>query len=58
VSDSGKVLFVRIARSSGFVRLDQAATEALKKWTFSPALQSGKAVPVWINYPIKFALPE
>ena len=47
---------IEINTSSGHDMLDQAATEALKKWRFVPARASGKPVETWVKIPIEFQL--
>ncbi|MDP2807118.1 MAG: energy transducer TonB [bacterium] len=56
VDKSGKVAQVRVLKSSGNEALDEAAMEALKASTFSPALQGDKPVAVWLSYPVVFSL--
>jgi periplasmic protein TonB len=57
VSPVGAVEAVRILRSAGSnYGLDQAAVAAVKRWTFTPAVQNGKRVRVWMSYPIVFKL--
>jgi len=36
--------------------LHEATIAAVKKWTFKPALQQHKPVPVWVEIPIEFTL--
>ncbi|HYE95389.1 MAG TPA: energy transducer TonB, partial [Rubricoccaceae bacterium] len=36
--------------------LDQAALDAVRRWTFSPARQNNRAVAVWVAVPITFRL--
>lgn len=38
--------------------LDQAAITALQQWKFQPAKTNGKAVTVWVRYPISFNLTK
>jgi protein TonB len=56
VKADGTVAEVRIQRSSGFGRLDQAALHAVKRWTFIPAKQQGKAIDYWYEMPLNFTL--
>jgi TonB family protein len=56
VDKSGQVAKVRVLKSSGNEALDEAAMEALKISTFSPALQGDKPVAVWLSYPVVFSL--
>jgi protein TonB len=55
----GHVKQVDVARSSGFEDLDQAAVEAAKQFMFTPAqAPGGRAVRVWVMYPISFKLGQ
>lgn len=57
VHPNGSVGEVRVHKSSGFPRLDQAAVQAAKKgWRFRPATQGGTAVASWGRYAVKFQL--
>ncbi|MCK4333891.1 energy transducer TonB [candidate division WOR-3 bacterium] len=58
VDIDGKVIDVRLVKKSGFNELDQAAMNAARCWTFSPAEQRGKPVRVWVNIPFNFRLNE
>ena len=52
----GKVTDVKIA-SSGGPAFDEAAVEAVRKWTFSPATRNGKPFAARIKIPFHFAPP-
>lgn len=56
VDEAGKVLKAIVARSSGTVSLDEAAVKAAYKNKFTPAMQKGKLIKVWVTYPIEFVL--
>lgn len=56
VSAQGTALDVAIAKSSGFARLDGAATEAVTRWRFVPARRGDEAVESSVVVPITFAL--
>lgn len=56
VDKGGNVAKVRVLKSSGNEALDEAAMEALRASTFSPALQGDKPVAVWLSYPVVFSL--
>lgn len=43
VDESGRVVDVQVAKTSGFPALDQAAAEAVKRWRFSPKMENGQA---------------
>ena len=49
---------VRIARSSGYPRLDAAAQVAVEKWRFVPARQGEHSVAASVNVPIHFRLDD
>jgi len=54
VGKDGWVRNVKIIR--GVNGLNEAATEAVKKWVFEPARSNNKPVAVWIEIPIHFQL--
>lgn len=56
VSESGNAEKVQIENSSGYSKLDQAAIEAVKQWTFVPAKRSNEAISAYVLVPIKFSL--
>ena len=56
VDEEGRSKMIEVNTSSGHDMLDQAATEALKKWRFVPARASGKPVETWVKVPIEFQL--
>jgi protein TonB len=49
---------VQVARSSGFPRLDQAASEAVRSWRFVPARRGEEAVAAEVLVPIVFRLDQ
>lgn len=58
VSREGSPNQVRLAKSSGFEALDQAALEAVKGWRFVPARQGAEPVASWIEVPVRFRLED
>jgi periplasmic protein TonB len=56
VDERGRPIDVQVMKSSGFPRLDEAAVVAIRKWTFSPAMQSGAAVKSWTRVSVAFRL--
>ena len=56
VSETGNAEKVQIENSSGYNKLDQAAIEAVKQWTFIPAKRSNQAISAYVLVPIKFSL--
>ncbi len=55
VSKEGKVLKTSIIESDNRI-LNQAAEDAVKATVFTPALQNGHGVAVWMAIPVKFRL--
>lgn len=56
VSAEGVALEVRLGRSSGYPRLDEAALAAVREWRFTPARQGEHAVAAWVSVPLGFDL--
>ena len=54
IDETGKVTNTRVAQSSGFPQLDQAALTVSDLFVFSPALNNDQNVPVWVQFPITF----
>jgi periplasmic protein TonB len=52
----GTVGNVRVKSSSGFMRLDESARNAVMQWHYIPASQGGKPIEFWYLQPIVFAL--
>jgi TonB family protein len=55
VDQNGRPQQVKVARSLG-MGLDQKAIEAVRRWTFEPAMKDGKPVAVQINVEVNFRL--
>lgn len=59
VGPDGSVQQAKIQKSSGFDRLDQAATKtALRYWRFKPALSNGQPIASWFRFAVTFRLNE
>lgn len=58
VSKEGMVTELKLKKTSGFDRLDQAALQAVKKWKFQPARKQGQAIEYWYELPLKFSLQQ
>jgi TonB family protein len=52
----GTVVDVEVCISSGNTVLDEAALQAFRTYTFTPALQHDRPVSVWIRMPVTFKL--
>ncbi len=58
VGDDGKVRNVKVARSSGFDDLDNAAIEGVLGWKFVPARENGEYSTEWTRLTVTFRLPS
>jgi TonB family protein len=56
VNEKGQASDIRVARSSGYDRLDQAAVTAVSAWKFAPSTQGALAVPAWGELELRFNL--
>jgi protein TonB len=56
VDADGRAADVSLSRSSGFPLLDQAALEAVRRWTFEPAREGGFPVASRVDVPVRFSL--
>ena len=56
VDEEGRIIEVRVARSSGFESLDASAAAALRQFRFTPGVQNGRPVKCWIAKSFKFEL--
>lgn len=57
VNPDGSVARLEIARSSGYLRLDESAVKTVQSsWKFEPARQAGKPISAWVIVPIQFTL--
>jgi protein TonB len=56
VAEDGSPLEVQLKASSGHSLLDESALETVKRWRFSPARQSGRAVVASVELPVRFSL--
>lgn len=56
VSEQGTPEEIELDTSSGSERLDQAAMDAVKKWSFIPAKRSNQPVSAYVLVPVKFSL--
>jgi protein TonB len=56
VTPAGSVGEVRVAKSSGFERLDKAALDAVRRWRWSPTMRDGAPVEIRGTVDIPFIL--
>lgn len=52
----GSVGEIKLNRSSGFPRLDNAALQAVKTWKYVPAKRGDNPIPFWYVQPVSFVL--
>ena len=56
VDATGKPLDVQVVRRSGSRELDQAALDAVRQWTFEPAVRDGQAIASDVQVPVTFRI--
>ena len=56
ITDHGKVERLDLAQSSGHPALDRSALNTVRHWSFRPAQESGKSIPMCYRLPIRFLL--
>jgi len=56
ITDHGKVDRVALVQSSGYPALDRSALNTVRHWSFRPAQESGKSIPMCYRLPIRFLL--
>jgi len=54
IDAEGEVRKAMVLSSSGHDALDKAAMAAVDKMEFRPAVNQGKAVPVWVQLPVRY----
>lgn len=52
----GRIGDVLVEKSAGHPDLDDAATDAVKRWRFDPARRGSDAVAMWVLLPVEFKL--
>ncbi|HEX7115310.1 MAG TPA: energy transducer TonB [Steroidobacter sp.] len=59
VLENGRVGEVRVKKSSGHPRLDEAAVREVKRsWRLVPGTENGKPVPMWGQFAVTFKLTD
>jgi protein TonB len=56
ITDHGKVERLDLTQSSGHPALDRSALNTVRHWSFRPAQESGKSIPMCYRLPIRFLL--
>jgi periplasmic protein TonB len=54
----GRVGEINVEESAGHPDLDQAATDAVRRWRFEPARRGEQAVAMWVRLPVEFRLTK
>ncbi|MGA7161738.1 MAG: peptidylprolyl isomerase [Bacteroidota bacterium] len=50
VAEDGSVVKAELLNPTGIVEWDTLAIARMKQWIFSPAIQNGKPISMWINF--------
>jgi len=58
VAADGRAISTSLVKSSGFPMLDQAAVQAVRRWTFEPATSAGLPVASRVDVPVRFHLDQ
>lgn len=59
VLENGRAGDVRVKKSSGFPKLDEAAVREVKRsWRLVPGTEGGKPVPMWGQFAVTFKLTD
>ena len=58
VNAAGRADTITVSKSSGFQRLDRAASEAVRRWKFKPATRNGEPIATIVDVPIVFRLKQ
>jgi len=56
VDRNGKVVDLRVAKTSGYPILDKAAITTVKDWSFEPGMVGRERAAMWVTIPIRFEL--
>jgi len=56
ISQTGEREDIKLHKASKFALLNQAALQAVKKWSFEPTRKNGRAVKSWVEIPIEFRI--
>lgn len=56
IDTNGEVQNAQVQKGSGNSALDDAALKSAREFSFTPALNRDKRVPVWVSIPITFAV--
>jgi len=59
VLENGRAGDVRVKKSSGYPKLDEAAVREVKRsWRLEPGTENGKPVPMWGQFAVTFKLTD
>ncbi len=59
VLESGRIGEIKIVKSSGFEKLDEAAVKDVQRnWRFVPGKEDGKPVSMWHTFNVIFRLED
>ena len=56
VGKDGRVVEAKLHPIVNIVLLNEASLEAAKKWVFTPAIDHGRPVSVWVTLPFHYRL--
>jgi periplasmic protein TonB len=56
IAEDGKRQEIKLYKPSQYALLNEAALEAVKKWTFDPNIVNGRPVQSWVEIPVEFKI--
>lgn len=58
ILSDGSVGEIKVKRTSGFPRLDNAAVDAVRRWRYQPARRGNTPIAYWYVQPVQFSLAK
>jgi protein TonB len=56
IGENGRAKAVRLLKTSGYLRLDEAAIKAVRGWIFDAARRGGLNIESWATLKVRFDL--
>jgi protein TonB len=56
IDKDGRVMDMKVFKTSGYAVLDKAARATVEKWLFEPGMKGAEKIEMWVKIPIRFQL--